>query len=51
MYASAARAEGFDVGHTARRRVAAEKGVRALEYLQFSDHEEVQRAATEALCE
>ncbi|KAH8075336.1 hypothetical protein JL721_1339 [Aureococcus anophagefferens] len=31
------------------RRVAANKGIHALEYLQFSDNDEVQRAATEAL--
>ena len=40
----------LSLGRTARRRVATEKGVGALEYLQFSEHEEVQRAATEALC-
>jgi hypothetical protein len=40
----------LSLGATARRRVAVEKGVHALEYLQFSDHPEVKRAATEALC-
>ena len=40
----------LSLGATARRRVAVEKGIHALEYLQFSDHPEVKRAATEALC-
>ncbi|KAK7239933.1 hypothetical protein SO694_00118021 [Aureococcus anophagefferens] len=39
----------LSLGETARRRVAANKGIHALEYLQFSDNDEVQRAATEAL--
>ncbi|KAJ8612844.1 hypothetical protein CTAYLR_002084 [Chrysophaeum taylorii] len=38
------------LGETAKRRVAKEKGIPALEYLQFSSNEMVQRAATEALC-
>ena len=40
----------LSLGATARRRVAVEKGIHALEYLQFADHPEVKRAATEALC-
>jgi hypothetical protein len=32
-----------------KARIAAEKGVRTLEYLQFSDHELVRRAATECM--
>lgn len=38
------------LGSAAKRRIACEKGIPALEYLQFSDNEMVQRAATEALC-
>lgn len=38
------------LGDAAKARIAAEKGIATLEYLQFSNHEMVQRAATEALC-
>jgi hypothetical protein len=33
-----------------RTRIVAAKGVKAMEYLQFSDNEMIRRAATEALC-
>lgn len=33
-----------------KARIASENGIRTLEYLQFSDHELVRRAATECLC-
>ena len=38
------------LGDTAKARVASEKGIHALEYLQFSENDDIQRAATEALC-
>uniref|UniRef100_A0A7S3JQE0 Protein unc-45 homolog B n=1 Tax=Aureoumbra lagunensis TaxID=44058 RepID=A0A7S3JQE0_9STRA len=37
------------LGHDAKRRVAQARGINTLEYLQFSDHKLIQRAATEAL--
>lgn len=36
-------------GPETKRRVASEKGIRTLEYLQFSEHELVRRAATECM--
>jgi hypothetical protein len=37
-------------GEDAKNRIVAERGIAALHYAMFSDHEMVQRAATEAMC-